>query len=145
MDNASVCGGKGDNDMSKIGDFLKATGTFFLATVDGDRPRLRPLGLFIDENGKIIFGVGDFKEVYKQLCADPYAEIVACKPDGHWLRYSGRAVFETDPRYEAAALEAMPDLQNVYNEKTGYHLMMFHLEDATALEIPVMGAGESLL
>ena len=131
--------------MSKIGDFLKATGTFFLATVDGDKPRLRPLGLFIDEGGKIIFGVGDFKNVYKQLCADPNTEIVACKPDGHWLRYSGRAVFETDPKYEEAALEAMPGLKNIYNAETGHHLMMFHLEDATAFDIPVMGTGESLL
>lgn len=131
--------------MSKIGDFLKATGTFFLATADGDTPKLRPLGLFIEESGRIIFGVGDFKAVYRQLSANPKAEIVACKPDGHWLRYSGRAVFETDPKYEEAALEAMPGLKNVYNEKTGYHLMMFHLEDATAFDIPVMGAGESLL
>ncbi|MBQ6552739.1 MAG: pyridoxamine 5'-phosphate oxidase family protein [Clostridia bacterium] len=131
--------------MSKIGDFLKETGTFFLATVDGEKPRIRPLGLFIEEGGRVIFGVGSFKNVYKQLCADPYVEIVACKGDGHWLRYSGRAVFETDPKYEEAALEAAPNLKNVYNESTGYHLMMFHLEDATAFDIPVMGKGESLL
>ena len=131
--------------MSKIGDFLKEAGTFYLATVDGERPRLRPLGLFIEESGKIIFGVGSFKEVYKQLRANPNAEIVACKPDGHWLRYSGRAVFETDPKYEAAALDAAPYLRNVYNEETGHHLMMFHLEDAEALVIQVMGKGESLL
>ncbi|MBO4933771.1 MAG: pyridoxamine 5'-phosphate oxidase family protein [Clostridia bacterium] len=131
--------------MSKIGDFLKATGTFFLATEDGDRPRVRPLGLFIEEGGRVIFGVGSFKEVYKQLCANPNVEIVACKQDGHWLRYSGRAVFETDPKYEEAALEAAPNLKNVYNESTGHRLMMFHLEDATAFDIPVMGKGESLL
>ena len=131
--------------MSRIGDYLKETGTFFLATVDGDKPRLRPLGLFIEEGGKVIFGVGSFKEVYRQLCANPNAEIVACKPDGHWMRYSGRAVFETDPRYEEAALEAAPNLRNVYNESTGYRLMMFHLEDAEAYDIPVMGKGESLI
>ena len=131
--------------MSRIGDYLKETGTFFLATVDGDKPRLRPLGLFIEEGGKVIFGVGSFKEVYRQLCGNPNAEIVACKPDGHWMRYSGRAVFETDPRYEEAALEAAPNLRNVYNESTGYRLMMFHLEDAEAYDIPVMGKGESLI
>ena len=131
--------------MSKIGDYLKETGTFFLATVDGEKPRLRPLGLFIEESGKVVFGVGSFKEVYKQLCANPNAEIVAGKPDGHWMRYSGRAVFETDLKYEEAALEAAPYLKNVYNESTGNRLMMFHLEDATAFDIPVMGKGESLL
>ena len=52
-----------------------------------------------------MFGVGDFKDVYKQLLANPKTEIVAAKSDGHWLRYTVRAVFETDPKYAAAALE----------------------------------------
>ena len=70
---------------------------------------------------------------------------MAAKPDGHWLRYTGRAVFETDEKYAAAALEAMPHLKSIYNEQTGHKMMMFHLEDATAVVIPVMGPGESLL
>jgi uncharacterized pyridoxamine 5'-phosphate oxidase family protein len=54
-------------------------------------------------------------------------------------------VFETDPKYEAAALDAMPNLKEIYNEKTGYKMMVFHLEDATAVVIPVMGPGEDIL
>lgn len=46
----------------------------------------------------------------KQLAANPKTEIVAFKPDGHWLRYTGKAVFETDPKYAEAALAAMPNL-----------------------------------
>ena len=79
--------------MSKIKDFLNETKVFFLATVDGDQPKLRPLGAFIEEDGKLIFGVGDFKNVYRQLKKNPLVEIAACKPDGHWLRYTGKAVF----------------------------------------------------
>ena len=130
--------------MSKISDFLKETGVFFMATVDGDRPALRPLGAFLDVDGKIIFGVGDFKNVYRQLQANPYAEIVACKKDGHWLRYSGKAVFETDERY-AQQMIATAGLDMIYNEETGNKLMTFHLEDAAAVDIAVMGEGESLL
>ena len=85
--------------MSRITDFLNEAGVFFLATVDGDRPRLRPLGAHMEMDGKVIFGVGDFKDVYRQLCKNPNTEIVACKKDGHWMRYSGKAVFETDPKY----------------------------------------------
>ena len=131
--------------MSKINDFLTEAGVFFMATVDGDQPKLRPLGAHFEMDGKLLFGVGDFKDVYKQLQANPKTEIVAAKPDGHWLRYTGRAVFETDEKYAKAALEAMPHLKSIYNEQTGHKMMMFHLEDATAVVIPVMGPGESLL
>lgn len=131
--------------MSKINDFLNETGTFFLASCDGDQPKVRPLGLHMEMDGKVLFGIGDFKDVYKQLVANPNVEIAACKKDGHWLRYTGKAVFETDPKYAEAALEASPGLKNIYNETTGNKMMIFHLEDATAVDIAVMGAGESLL
>ena len=131
--------------MSKVNDFLTEAGVFFLATADGDQPKIRPLGAHFEMDGKVLFGVGDFKEVYKQLLANPKTEIVACRKDNHWLRYTGKAVFETDPKYAQAALDAMPQLKNIYNEQTGYKMMMFHLEDATAVDIPMMGAGENLL
>ena len=131
--------------MSKVNDFLTEAGVFFLATADGDQPKVRPLGFHMEMEGKVYFGVGENKGVYKQLVANPRTEIVAAKPDGHWLRYTGRAVFETDPKYAAASLEAMPMLKKIYNEETGHKLMMFHLEDATAVDIPMMGPGEDLL
>ena len=63
--------------MSKINDFLNEAGVFFLATVDGDKPRLRPLGAHMEMDGKEIFGIGDFKAVYKQMVANANVEIVA--------------------------------------------------------------------
>ena len=71
-------------------------------------------------------------------------EIAAAKADGHWLRYTGKAVFETDPKYAAAMLDMMPQLKDIYNEQTGNKMMVFHLEDATARIIPVMGKGEAI-
>jgi uncharacterized pyridoxamine 5'-phosphate oxidase family protein len=131
--------------MSKINDYLNETGVFFLATEDGNQPKIRPLGAHLEMDNKVLFGIGDFKEVYKQMQANPLVEIVACKQDGHWMRYTGKAVFETDGKYAEAMLDAMPNLRNIYNEETGNKLGMFHLEDATAVDIPMMGAGESLL
>ena len=130
--------------MSKIKDFLNETKVFFLATVDGDQPKLRPLGAFIEEDGKLIFGVGDFKNVYRQLTQNPLVEIASCKPDGHWLRYTGRAVFETDQKYAEKMIKDFA-LGAIYNDNTGNKLMTFHLEDATAVDIAVMGEGESLI
>ena len=105
--------------MSKINDFLTEAGVFFLATADGDQPKLRPLGAHFEFDGKEMFGVGDFKNVYRQMQVNPKVEVVACKPDGHWMRYTGKAVFETDPKYAEMALDAMPHLRNIYNETTG--------------------------
>lgn len=131
--------------MSKVNDFLSEAGVFFLATADGDQPRIRPLGAHMEMDGKVLFGVGDFKAVYRQLAANPKTEIVACKPDGHWMRYTGKAVFETDPKYAEAMLDGAPHLRNIYNEETGHKMMVFHLEDATAVDIAVMGEGVNLL
>ncbi len=130
--------------MSKVKDFLAEAGVFFMATVDGNQPKLRPLGAFLEADGKLIFGVGDFKNVYRQMVANPLVEIAACKPDGHWLRYTGKAVFETDGKY-AEQMIADSHLEAIYNEQTGNKLMTFHLEDATAVDILVMGEGENLL
>ena len=84
------------------------------------------------------------KYINKQLVKNPLVELVASKPGGHWLRYTGKAVFETDEKYAEAALDAMPNLKDIYNETTGYKMMMFHLENATAVIIPVMGEGEKI-
>ncbi len=131
--------------MSRVNDFLTEAGVFFLATADGDQPKLRPLGAHMEMDGKVLFGVGDFKNVYRQLLANPKTEIAAAKPDGHWLRYTGKAVFDPDPKYAEAFLDAMPHLRSIYNAETGHKMMTFHLEEATAVDIPVMGPGEDLL
>lgn len=131
--------------MSRINDFLNEAGVFYLATVDGDKPRLRPLGAHLEMDDKVIFGVGDFKNVYKQMIANSNVEIVACKQDGHWMRYTGAAAFETDNKYAEAMLDGAPHLRSIYNEQTGNKMMCFHIENATAVDIPVMGDGESLI
>ena len=125
---------------------MTEAGTYFLATTDGDQPKIRPLGLRFEMDGKALFGLGDFKEVYRQMKANPKVEIVALKPDRrHWLRYTGTAVFATDPKYANSVLESSPYLQTIYNKETGYNLAIFHLEDATCVDINMMGPGEDLL
>lgn len=131
--------------MSRINDYLNETKTFFLATQDGDQPKIRPLGAHIESDGKVIFGIGDFKDVYRQLLKNPKTEIVACKSTGHWMRYTGTVIFETDEKYAQEMLNSSPGLRSIYNEETGNKMMCFHLENATAVDIPVMGDGESLI
>ena len=131
--------------MSKINDFLTEAGMFFIATNDGAQPKLRPFGSHIEMDGKIIFAVGDFKAVYRQMLANPLCEIVACKPDGVWLRYTGKIVFDDDPKYTEAMSATSPLLKQIYNEKTGFKMKLFHLEDATAFIMPPVGEPEKIL
>ena len=135
--------------MSRINDLLTASKAFFLATVDGDQPKLRPLGAHHVVDGKVWLGVGEFKNVYRQLVANPKCEVVALQPaGGKWLRWTGRAVFADGAereRLEEVFLTAAPRLRRIYNKKPGKRMMCFTLADARAELIPMMPPGEVFL
>ena len=84
--------------MERICNFLKEAGVYYLATMDGDQPRVRPFGTAIIFEGKLYIQTGKVKPVSKQLAANPKAEICAFK-DGVWLRVAGELV--EDDRVEA--------------------------------------------
>ena len=127
---------------AKIDDFLTRAKVFTLSTVDGDEPRARPLGLHMIVDGSIVFGVGDFKDVYKQIVANPKVEITACI-GGEWLRLHGRAVRIEDDSVSERALDMVPPLRSIYNNETGHKLAMFRLENAKAEFIDMMTVKES--
>ena len=132
--------------VSKLHDFIEEAGVFFLATEDGKQPKVRPLGAHIEIDDKEYFTVGDFKAVYRQMTDNPLVEIVSLNPkDGKWLRYTGRAVFDDAPEYAEKILEMLPELRNIYNEKTGYKMAIFHLEDAQAVILDMAGNTEKLI
>ena len=79
--------------------FLKAAGTYYLATVDGDKPRVRPFGTAHIYNGKLYIQTGKKKAVSHQIAANPNVEICAMA-DGDWLRIEGELV-EDDDRMKA--------------------------------------------
>jgi len=119
------------SNIEKVDEFLTKSRVFYLSTTDGDQPRCRPLGLHLLDSGRIYFGVGDFKEVYRQMLKNPRVEICATV-EGEFLRYYGKAVFESGYGIAERALEVLPSIKPIYNEQTGHRLMMFFLESATA-------------
>ncbi|MBQ1376874.1 MAG: pyridoxamine 5'-phosphate oxidase family protein [Lachnospiraceae bacterium] len=133
------------SDFTRVYNYIKEAGVFYLATTDGDQPKIRPLGACQLDDGKFLFAIGDFKNVTRQVLANPKIEIVALGKNGHWLRMTGTAVYEDDPKYAETALANSPGLRNIYNEETGHKLCFFSLKDATAVDIPMMGDGENLL
>lgn len=128
-------------DIKKVVDYLKDVPVLYLTTVDGEKPKCRPIGLHIFVDDKIYFGIGTFKEVYRQMQENPYVEICVCK-DQEFLRYYGKAVFETDGKAANVAISSVPFLQKIYNETTGKKLGMFYLENATAEFRTMMGIKE---
>ena len=134
--------------MQRIDDILTASKAFFLATVDGDQPKLRPLGAHHVVDGKVWLGVGEFKNVYRQLAANPKCELVALQPDGKWLRWTGRAAFAEGAereKLEEIFLSAMPPLRKIYDKSPGKRMMCFTLADSRAELIAMMPPGEVLL
>ena len=128
--------------LEKVNDFLTQAGTFYLTTVDRDRPKCRPVAFHMAAGGHLYFAVGDFKEVYRQMRENPHVEFCATV-GGEFLRYFGRAVFETDGTTAEQIPAASPAMQKIYNETTGYRLAVFHLVHATAEFRSMLGVKES--
>ena len=116
--------------MERVVKFLKEAETYYLATVEGDQPRVRPFGTVNVFEGKLYIQTGKVKPVSAQLLNNPKAEICAFK-DGTWIRLCGTLV--EDDRVEArkAMLDAYPNLRAMYDENDG-NTQVFFFENATA-------------
>lgn len=99
--------------MQEVLEFLKTCGTYYLATVDGDQPRVRPFGTIHIFEDKLYIQTGKSKDVSKQIQKNPKVEICGFA-QGKWVRVAGELV--RDDRIEAkkSMLDAYPSLQNMY-------------------------------
>lgn len=116
--------------IEKVTQFLKEAQTYYLATVEGDQPRVRPFGTAHIFEGKLYIQTGKVKNVSRQLLANPKAEICAFK-GGEWIRIAGELV--EDDRLEArqSLLDAYPSLQNMYAADDG-NTQVFYFRNAKA-------------
>lgn len=128
---------------TKVNQFLAEAQVFYLTTVAGDQPRCRPISFHMEREGTLYFGVGTFKEVYRQMQDNPRVEICACVGE-KFLRYYGRAVFAQDEALQTCAFETLPMLREIYNEQTGYQLGVFSLTEATAEMRGMTGVEETV-
>ena len=104
--------------MERICQFLKDAGVYYLGTVEGDQPRVRPFGTAHMFEGRLYIQTGKIKPVSKQIAANPKVEICAFK-DGVWLRVA--AELAEDDRVEAkrSMLDAYSTLRDRYDENDG--------------------------
>ncbi len=104
--------------MQRVYDFLKEAQTYFLATCEGDQPRVRPFGTVDVFDGKLCIQTGKVKPVSKQLHANPKAEICAFV-NGTWIRVSGEMAVLDSREARKHMLDAYPELRAMYNEDDG--------------------------
>ncbi len=102
------------NGIERVCSFLDEAQTYYLATVQGDQPRVRPFGTALLYEGRLYIQTGKVKEVSKQIAANPKVEICAYK-DGKWLRVSGELVNDDRRDAKVAMLEKMPSLKAMYS------------------------------
>ena len=117
--------------MKEVLKFLTDNPTFYIATVEGDKPRVRPFGFVMEYESKLWFCTSNQKNVYKQLQANPYFEISTTSPDGKWIRLRGKAVFNSTPAAKAKALEVMPKLKEMYSVDDDI-FEVFYIEEGEA-------------
>ncbi|RDB63112.1 pyridoxamine 5'-phosphate oxidase [Gordonibacter sp. 28C] len=129
--------------ITHVNDYLDESGFYLLATADGKQPKCRPMRMHMLLKGRLYFGTGRFKDVFKQMQANPLVEIVAVK-DNCFMRYYGTAVFEDTYDLAQAILEKTPGAKNVYTMEDDMKLEIFHLENATAEFRTMLGIEESV-
>ena len=128
--------------MQEVYEFLKNCGTYYLATVEGDQPRVRPFGTVNIFDGKLYIQTGKKKPVAHQMKANPKVEICAMA-DGAWLRLTGEAVLDERIEAQESLLAAYPGLQNGYKPGDG-NTEVYYLKNAVA-KISSFGAPEKTI
>lgn len=115
--------------IQKVNDFLKEAGVFFLATIEGDQPRVRPYGAQLFYEGKLYIMAYGPTNATRQIAANPKAEICAFK--GKTLRITCRLVEDKRPELAEALVAQMPSLKPLLGEH-GERGVMYCVSDATA-------------
>ena len=118
------------SNAAKVSEFLDKAQTFYFLTTDGDQPKGRPFGFHLLDGGTLYFGCGTFKNVFKQLTANPKVEVLAVN-GGEFLRYDGKAKVVKDEKLLAKVRAAMPQIMDLY-DKNGWEMGLFFLEDGHA-------------
>ena len=116
--------------MKEVYEFLKKCETYFLATAEGDQPRVRPFGTVDIFEGRLYIQTGKIKNVSKQMMANHKVELCGMS-GGKWIRVEAVAVEDDRLEPREHMLAAFPSLQGMYKADDG-NCQVFYLKDATA-------------
>ena len=130
------------NAAEKVCAFLDEAQVYYLATVEGDQPRVRPFGTALVYEGKLYIQTGTVKPVSHQLAENPKAEICAFHP-GQWVRVSGKLLNDDRREVKVAMLDKYPNLKRMYDPDDG-NTQVLYFEGATATFSSFMAAPETV-
>ncbi len=116
--------------MKEVEQFLKDAGTYYLATVDENKPKVRPFGTVLMFEDKLYIQTGKVKDVYKQIKNNPNVEICAFN-NGTWIRIAGELIEDDRIEPKKAMLDSNPSLRSMYDENDS-NTIVFYFKDATA-------------
>ncbi|MDR3304885.1 MAG: pyridoxamine 5'-phosphate oxidase family protein [Clostridiales Family XIII bacterium] len=116
--------------MNEVYDFLKKAEVYYLATAEGDQPRVRPFGTYIIYEDKLYIQTGKVKDISRQIAANPKIEICAFS-EGQWLRIAATAVDDDRIETKQYILDQYPNLKDRYSADDG-NTQALWLKDAAA-------------
>ncbi len=119
------------NGIDKVYYYLNDAVTYYLATVDGTKPRVRPFGTILLYDNKLYIQTGKVKEVSRQISENPFVEISASQNNGTWVRISAELVEDDSHEVKEKMLEKMPELKAMYSADDD-NMQMFWLKDGVA-------------
>ena len=117
--------------MNRVYEFLKAAETYYLATVEGDQPRVRPFGTVHLFEGRLYIQTGKGKRVARQIEANPKVELCAMKGD-EWIRVAGTLVLDERTEAQESMLNDYPSLRAMYTSGPNGNTAVYYFQNATA-------------
>ena len=119
--------------MQEVVKFLNENSTGFLATVDKGKPRVRPFGFMLEDDGRFFFCTANTKNVYQQLKENPFVEFSSATPECVWLRLSGEVKFSNDLTIKGKIIEKNALVKSIYQTADNPIFEIFYLEHGTAI------------
>ena len=111
--------------MKKALEFLQESGTFYLATNEGDQPRVRPFGAVFEYDGKLYIVTNNTKKCFKQMLQNPKVEISSTNKKGQWIRITGEVATDDRREVKEVALDAAPVLKSMYSVDDGIFTVLY--------------------
>ena len=121
--------------MREILDFLKEAGMFYISTVDGDQPTVRPFAFFMEYEGKLYFGTSETRSVYNHLNANPKFQMATPLQNTSWMRITGKAYLDERCEVFEAAVIAQPQTfaKHKQNPDTNFKPVFYYVEEGEAI------------
>ena len=118
--------------MEEVQKFLKECGVYYLATMEGDQPRVRPFGTAEIFENHLYIETGKKKDVFKQIEKNNKVEICGFK-DGKWIRISGKLILDDRIEAKKDMLDKNPELRSMYDENDSNTAVLYFKSGKTII------------